>query len=80
MYFMCDKILYFYHNECADSSEPQWELKLFSWNLEYQNTYSNWYHGQNDYQNNSLGKSVWKKSEAPVIFLTVIIISSVSNL
>ena len=40
MYFY-DKNAYFFHNECADSSEPHWEHKLFLWNLEYQNTYSN---------------------------------------
>ena len=40
--FMCfyDKKVYFFHNECADSLKPHWELKLFSWNLVYQNTYS----------------------------------------
>ena len=40
MYFY-DKHVYFFHNECADSAEPQREHKLFSWNLVYQNTYSN---------------------------------------
>ena len=35
-----DKKVYFFHNECADSSKPHWELKLFWWNLVYQNTYS----------------------------------------
>ena len=40
--FMClyDKKVYFFHNECAASSKPHWELNLFSWNLVYQNTYS----------------------------------------
>ena len=40
LYFY-DKHAYFFHSECADSSEPQWEHKLFLWNFEYQNTYSN---------------------------------------
>ena len=31
MYFY-DKHVYFFYNECADSSEPQWEYKLFLWN------------------------------------------------
>ena len=26
-------IVYFFHSEYADSSEPQWEHKLFAWNL-----------------------------------------------
>ena len=32
--FMCfyDKNVYIFHNECADSSKPHWEIKLFSWN------------------------------------------------
>ena len=34
MYFY-DNHVFFFHNECADSSELQWEHKLFSWNLEY---------------------------------------------
>ena len=42
----------------------------YFWNLEYQNTYSNYFYGQYNYQNNSLGKSVWNKSEAPMIFFT----------
>ena len=39
MYFYDTKV-YIFHNERADSSKPRWELKLFSWNLVYQNTYS----------------------------------------
>ena len=42
VYFMSfyDKKVYFFHNECADSSKPHSELKLFWWYLVYQNTYS----------------------------------------
>ena len=38
--FMCfyNKKVYFFHNESADSSKPHWEIKLFSWNLVYQNS------------------------------------------
>ena len=54
---------HFFYNECSNSSEPQWEHGLFSWNLGYQNTYSNLFYEQYNYQTNSLGKlgaaSVW---------------------
>ena len=69
MYFY-GKHVYVFHNEGADSWEPQREHKLFSWNLDYQNIYSNPFYGHYNYQNNSLGKLVWNKSEAPVIFVT----------
>ena len=42
--FLCifyDKHVHFFYDECADSSEPQWDHKLFSWNLEYRNNNSN---------------------------------------
>ena len=35
MYFYVRHV-YIFHNECADSSEPQWEHEFFSENLEYE--------------------------------------------
>ena len=64
--YMCfyDKKVYFFHNECADSSKPHLELKLFSSNLVYHNTntYSILFYEHYKYRNNSLENSVRNKS------------------
>ena len=49
---MCfyDKQVYFFYNECADSSKSHWELKLFSWKLVYQNTFSIYFYEHYKYR------------------------------
>ena len=54
-------------------------IKLFSWNLVYQNIYSIWYYEHYKYRNNSLENSVRNKSGGFCDFCHIKI-SSVSNL
>ena len=73
IYILCsfyDKIIYYFHNVCADSSEPPCGQFFFLETYEYQNINFNWFYGQYNNKNNSLGKSVSNQSEALLIFVT----------
>ena len=74
MYFY-DKHVYFFHNKCAGSSEPQWGHNYFSETKSIRTYILINFYGQNNYQEKKKKqkKTVWRnqiETKAPVIFVT----------